>query len=113
MKLWFPFDRPGTLSRASSVTCVRHVVCKVITMKNSVSIRLVVLAAILACAAEAAAQTTKATLFPGDPAPSIHVAKWLKGQPVIDIKKGQFYVVEFWATWCGPCIQSIPHLTEL
>jgi len=23
------------------------------------------------------------------------------------------YVIEFWATWCGPCKRSIPHLTEL
>jgi thiol-disulfide isomerase/thioredoxin len=23
------------------------------------------------------------------------------------------YVMEFWATWCGPCIQAIPHISEL
>jgi peroxiredoxin len=29
------------------------------------------------------------------------------------MKKGAVYVIEFWATWCGPCIKGIPHLTEL
>lgn len=51
----------------------------------------------------------------GDPAPEVQVATWVKNGPV-DLAKGkgkQIYVVEFWATWCGPCLQSIPHLTEL
>lgn len=48
----------------------------------------------------------------GDTAPPIKVAKWIKGKPA-NLKSGRVNVVEFWATWCGPCKASIPHLTEL
>ena len=27
--------------------------------------------------------------------------------------KDQVFLIDFWATWCGPCIESIPHLNEL
>ncbi|MEE2906400.1 MAG: redoxin family protein [Planctomycetota bacterium] len=53
------------------------------------------------------------TLSIGDKAPSIKDVKWLKGQGVEAFKPGDSYVIECWATWCGPCIQGIPHLTKL
>jgi thiol-disulfide isomerase/thioredoxin len=49
----------------------------------------------------------------GDKAPELHIARWVKGEPVTGFEKGKTYIVEYWATWCGPCIQSMPHLSEI
>lgn len=70
-----------------------------------------VLGAISALAVTAGAQEAKLNI--GDPAPKLQVAEWVQGEPVKGFDSGKAYIVEFWATWCGPCRVSIPHLNEL
>jgi thiol-disulfide isomerase/thioredoxin len=49
----------------------------------------------------------------GDAAPILRASKWLQGEEVKSFEPGNVYVVEFWATWCGPCVMIMPHLAEL
>ena len=59
------------------------------------------------------ATLSAAGLKVGDPAPATRPATMLQGEAVKDFKKGEVYVFECWASWCGPCIAAIPHLNEL
>lgn len=54
----------------------------------------------------------------GSEAPPLNIEHWVqngngKFKPVTKFESGKVYVVEFWATWCGPCVSSMPHLAEL
>src|SRR5881628_2427577 len=59
------------------------------------------------------ASAAEPSLKVGDPAPKLQTGKWVQGEPVKEFKKEKAYIVEFWATWCGPCRVSIPHLNDI
>jgi thiol-disulfide isomerase/thioredoxin len=56
---------------------------------------------------------TQQRLSIGDPAPALGFGAEIKGSPVRAFSRSKVTVVEFWATWCQPCITFMPHLSDL
>jgi len=61
----------------------------------------------------AAVEPQEPTMFPGSPAPFPDISNFIKGDSVTAFEPGKVYVMEFWATWCGPCLTGMPHLSEI
>ncbi|OBX23839.1 MULTISPECIES: TlpA family protein disulfide reductase [Bizionia] len=46
-------------------------------------------------------------------APSISVTDWIANVPNDKNLNNKYIVLEFWATWCAPCLKNVPHLNDL
>lgn len=69
---------------------------------------------LIGCLVALAASVVSAqSLGIGDAAPALKQGAYVQGEPVNSFEPGKVYVMEFWATWCGPCVDSIPHVNKL
>jgi len=70
---------------------------------------LITLAALLFVAAPLA----QAAVTVAQPAPDFTLRNLAGGNLRLAEQRGQVVMVNFWATWCGPCRVELPHLERL
>ncbi|MGZ8259071.1 MAG: peroxiredoxin family protein [Caldimonas sp.] len=67
-----------------------------------------------ACAVLAvAAGTASSALAPATPAPDFTLGSMSGTNLRLKEQRGRVVMVNFWATWCAPCRQEMPHLNRL
>ncbi|MBM0107324.1 TlpA family protein disulfide reductase [Steroidobacter sp. S1-65] len=49
----------------------------------------------------------------GQPAPDFALRSWEGGNVRLSEHSGEVVLINFWATWCGPCRQEMPLLDEI
>lgn len=46
-------------------------------------------------------------------APTVLEVKWSALEKLLNSNTDTTYIVNFWATWCGPCVEELPYFEQL